>query len=61
MVKDRDRALRLVHEMDGLEMSAAIDDFGTGFSSRGDMRDFPIRTLKIHPSFVREILDCALL
>ena len=58
VVEDKDRALRLMHEINDLGMSIAIDDFGTGFSSLGYIRDFPIRTLKIDPSFVRDIPHC---
>ncbi|MDA7902431.1 EAL domain-containing protein [Mariniblastus sp.] len=58
VMEDKDRALRLMHEINELGMSIAIDDFGTGFSSLGYIRDFPIRTLKIDPSFVRDIPHC---
>ena len=59
VMEDKDRALRLMHEINALGMSIAIDDFGTGFSSLGYIRDFPIRTLKIDPSFVRDIPHCS--
>ena len=58
VMEDKERALRLMHEINDLGMSIAIDDFGTGFSSLGYIRDFPIRTLKIDPSFVRDIPHC---
>ncbi len=58
VMEDKNRALRLMHEINDLGMSIAIDDFGTGFSSLGYIRDFPIRTLKIDPSFVRDIPHC---
>jgi diguanylate cyclase (GGDEF)-like protein len=55
LMENPDRTIRLLDELYGLGLHLAIDDFGTGYSSLSALQQFPISTLKIDKSFVRNI------
>lgn len=59
VMENVDRALSLMKDIDKLGVPIAIDDFGTGYSSLSYIRDFPIRTLKIDITFVRDLPHCS--
>ena len=54
-MKDPDRAVVTLRRLCKLGVNIAIDDFGTGYSSLSYLKRFPIHSLKIDPSFVREL------
>jgi diguanylate cyclase (GGDEF)-like protein len=57
MMRDVARAIRVLDAIRSRGIRIAIDDFGTGYSSMSLMKQFPIDTLKIDRSFVRDLPD----
>jgi diguanylate cyclase (GGDEF)-like protein/PAS domain S-box-containing protein len=55
LMEDTDRTIRILDALYGMGLHLAIDDFGTGYSSLSALQQFPISTLKIDQSFIRDL------
>jgi diguanylate cyclase (GGDEF)-like protein/PAS domain S-box-containing protein len=59
LMADPQRTVRLLDELYAMGLHLSIDDFGTGYSSLSALQQFPIGTLKIDQSFVRNATEDA--
>jgi diguanylate cyclase (GGDEF)-like protein/PAS domain S-box-containing protein len=55
MMQDWKSTAEILRALKSLGVRIALDDFGTGYSSLSHMKRFPIDTLKIDQSFVRDM------
>jgi len=55
LMENPERTIKILDQLYGIGLHLAIDDFGTGYSSLSALQQFPISTLKIDKSFVRNI------
>jgi EAL domain-containing protein (putative c-di-GMP-specific phosphodiesterase class I) len=54
-MKNIDNTLSVLEKLRDSRISIAVDDFGTGYSSLSYIQKFPLSTLKIDKSFIKQI------
>ena len=54
-MKEAEKNIDIVKQLRGCGLRVAIDDFGTRYSSLNYLRRFPINSIKIDQSFVRDL------
>jgi diguanylate cyclase (GGDEF)-like protein len=56
LLQEDDRALAIMHQLNGMGVGFALDDFGTGYSSLSYLRKFPFQKIKLDRSFVQNLM-----
>jgi len=57
LLEEKERPLYKIRSLRGLGVRISVDDFGTGYSALSYLKRFPIDTLKIDQSFIRELSE----
>ncbi len=57
IMKDIDKTISVLEKIRNMGVQIAVDDFGTGYSSLSYIQRFPINTLKIDRSFIKEVTN----
>lgn len=56
IMTDPELALRVLNELDAMDVRLSIDDFGTGYSSLSYIKNLPVDEIKIDKSFVSDFI-----
>ena len=55
LMRDIEKTLHILNELKNMGVLIAIDDFGTGYSSLTTLQQFPLNTIKIDRSFIKNV------
>lgn len=55
VMRNPERSMAVMADLRRMGIRIAMDDFGTGYSSLGQLRDYPLDTIKIDRRFVSEL------
>jgi EAL domain-containing protein (putative c-di-GMP-specific phosphodiesterase class I) len=59
LMHDVERAVRVLTALKSMGVRIAIDDFGIGYVSLSALKQFPVDTIKIDRSFIRDVASVA--
>ena len=59
LMSDVAKALQILIQLKNMGIQIAIDDFGVGYSSLAALKQFPLNTVKIDRSFIRDVASAS--